>query len=636
MTVPEEQKPEPLIGSLSAVLADALYSFHRDDLPRAEKILRQVVEAVPEAETAWHLRGLTAQKRGDLYHASEYLGEAQRLAPENPTFNRDLGAILLANGAADEALRFLRIAAETDPTDPATRFQMANAQAHIGDFAGAIENYRHCISKQPTSHEAFNNLSFALRRNGEVPDAVAAAQKSLTLFPEFRDALNNLGLALCDARQYPEAIENFRAAIKISPDNSEITNNLGVAVHASGDLTDAALILRRAIAIRPDFSEAMINLGNILREQGNFGESATLYRAAHSANPASTHALGNLGLALLNLNNPAEAAEAYTKALRISPDNGDIRMSLGIAQLMQGNYADGWQNYEARRQAEHFTANHKRFTINRWEGETIQGRKLLVYAEQGFGDTLQFCRYLPLLSDQGAEVHFECQRPMLELSHSLQGVKTVIARKDSLPEVDYCVSLMSIPHIFGTTLESVPANVPYLSSSSQKVSFFRAQLNGAALKVGLVWLGNPDRQDDYMRSCPETALAPILAVDDVQFVSLQIGRTPPNSLSDLLDFGAQSTNFDDTAAAIAALDLVITVDTATAHLAGAIGKPVWVMLGHHADWRYLMDRETSPWYPTMRLFRQLSHGDWAGLTATIAHQLAQYVPHPPHEPNRQL
>jgi tetratricopeptide (TPR) repeat protein len=627
MTVSEEQKPKSLIGSLSVVLADALHSYDRDDLPRAEEILRQVVKAIPEAETAWHLRGLTAQKRCDLDHASEYLGEAQRLAPENPIFNRDLGAVLLANGDADEALRVLRIAAEADPTDLATRFQMANAQAHIGDFARAIENYRHCISKQPASYEAFNNLSLVLRRNGEVQGAIVAAQKSLTLFPKFQIALNNLGLALCDARQYPEAIMNFRAALEISPDNPEIANNLGVAVHANGDLTDAALILQRAISIRPDWPEALINLGNVLRAQGNLDEATMLYRAAHSANSDSTNALGNLGLALLNLNNPIEAAEAYTKALRISPDNGDIRMSLGIAQLMQGNYANGWKNYEARWHAEQFTTNHKRFTIDRWKGETIQGRKLLVYAEQGFGDTLQFCRYLPLLSDQGAEVHFECQRPILELSRSLQGVETVIARKDPLPEVDYCVPLMSIPYILGTTLESIPANVPYLSSTSQKVGSFQAQLKGETLKVGLVWLGNPDRQDDDMRRCPETALAPILVVDDVQFVILQVGRKFPNSLGDLLDFGAQCTDFNDTAAAIAALDLVITVDTATAHLAGAIGKPVWVMLSHHADWRYLMDREDSPWYPTMRLFRQSSHGDWAGLTATVAHQLAQYINH---------
>ena len=625
MTAPEEQKSEPLVGSLSVVLADALRAYDQDDLTRVEEILRQVVAAMPETEIAWHLRGLTAQKRGDLDHASEYLGEAQRLAPESPIFNRDLGAVLLANGDADEALHILRIAAKLDPADPATLFQMANAQAHIGDFTGAIENYRHCISKQPESHEAYNNLSLALRRNSEVPSAIAAARKSLALFPDFSDALNNLGLALCEARQYPEAIENFRVAIEISPDNSEIVNNLGVAVHANGNLADAAHILRRAITIRPDWPEALVNLGNVLRAQGNFEAAAALYRNAHSADPESTSALGNLGLALLNLNKPFEAAAIYTKALSISPDNGDIRMSLGIAQLMQGNYADGWENYEARWHAKQFTAKHRRFAVERWKGEPLQDRKLLVYAEQGFGDTLQFCRYLTLLSDQGAEVYFECQRPILELCRSLQGVKDVVARKDHLPEADYCIPLMSIPHIFKTTLESVPSIVPYLSPSPPKVDSFRAQLNGTDLKVGLVWLGNPGRQDDDMRSCPETALAQIRAVNHVQFVSLQFGRISPNSDGNLLDLGTQCTSFDDTAAAVEAIDLVITVDTAIAHLAGALGKPVWVMLGHHADWRYLMDREDSPWYPTMRLFRQTSHGDWEGLAAKVAGELTKYV-----------
>ena len=625
MTAPEEEKTEPLVGSLSVVLADALQAYDQDNLSRVEDILRQVVAAMPETKIAWHLRGLTAQKLGDLDHASEYLGEAQRRAPESPIFNRDLGAVLLANGDAVEALRILRIAAELDPADPATLFQMANAQAHLGDFTEAIENYQHCISKQPESHEAYNNLSLALRHNNEIASAIAAARKSLALFPNFSDALNNLGLALCDARQYPEAIENFRVAMEISPDNYEIVNNLGVAVHASGNLAYAAHILRRAITIRPDWPEALINLGNVLRAQGNFEAAAKLYRNAHSANPKSTSALGNLGLALLNLNKPFEAAAIYTKALSISPDNGDIRMSLGIAQLMQGNYADGWENYEARWHAKQFTAKHRRFAVKRWKGEPLQDRKLLVYAEQGFGDTLQFCRYLTLLSDQGVEIYFECQRPMLELCHSLQGVKDVVARKDPLPEADYCIPLMSIPHIFKTTLESVPSIVPYLSPSPPKVDSFRAQLNGTDLKVGLVWLGNPVRQDDNMRSCPETALAQIQSVKHVQFVSLQFGRISPNSHGDLLDFGTQCTNFDDTAAAVEALDLVITVDTATAHLAGALGKPVWVMLGHHADWRYLMDREDSPWYPTMRLFRQTSHGDWEGLAATVARELTKYV-----------
>jgi tetratricopeptide (TPR) repeat protein len=625
MTVPKDQKTEPLVGSLSAVLADALQSYDHNNLPRAEEILRQVIEAVPAAEIAWHLRGLTAQKRGDLDRASEYLGEAQKLAPENSIFNRDLGAVLLANGTADKALRFLQKAADADPTDPATRFHLANAQSHIGDFAGAIENYQHCISKQPGSHEAFNNLSWALRRNGEIPRAIAAAQKSLELFPEFPDALNNLGLALCDARRYPEAIESFRAALDISPDDLEITNNIGVAIHADGDLADAALILRRAIAIRPDWPEALINLGNVLRAQGRFEEAATQYRAAHSNNPKNLNALANLGLALLNLNDPAEAERTYTEALRISPEHGDIRMSLGIAQLMQGNYADGWENYEARWQADQFNARHRKFAAHRWEGQPLQGRKLLVYAEQGFGDTVQFCRYLPLLSEQGAEVHFECQPQMLALCRTLEGVENVIARPDPLPETDYCIPLMSVPRILQTTLRSIPKNVPYLSTSPQKIDSFRNQLDGETLKVGLVWLGNPDRQDDRMRSCPEAALTTILAVDKVQFVNLQVGQNSTNSLGGLPNFGAKCADFDDTAAAIMALDLVITVDTATAHLAGALGKPVWVMLGHHADWRYLMNREDSPWYPTMRLFRQPHHDDWEGLTAKVAGKLAQYI-----------
>ena len=395
-----------------------------------------------------------------------------------------------------------------------------------------------------------------------------------------------------------------------------------MALEAEGRLDQACAALEKAIAARPAWPEALINLGNVLREQGDISQAADRYREAVACDPNHVRAAGNLGLALLNLNQFEQSEATYVKALEQAPENADLRMSLGICQLAQGKYREGWANYEARWDAAAFTAHRRDFTAPTWRGEPLAGKRILVFAEQGFGDTLQFCRFLPRLAAMGAEVHFECQRALVDLCKSVSGVKNVIARKETLPETDYCVPLLSLPHLMGTTLETVPADLPYLAANRSPSRAFDKQLQYEKINVGLVWLGNPERRDDVMRSCPAEALEPILSVDGLQFVSLQVGLARDDIPETTVDLGSDCADFADTAAAINAMDLVITVDTATAHLAGALGKPVWVMLGHHADWRYLASRDNSPWYPTMRLFRQGTPGDWKGLTAAVANRLS--------------
>lgn len=625
MTVPEGKNSGPLVGSLGAILKDALQSFDRGDLGRAEEILRQVVEAYPDTDTAWHIRGLNAQRGGKLELALECLREASRQAPDNPAYNRDLGAVCLATDRIEEAQRALKNAMELAPEDPAVRFHLANTQTKQREFEDAVANYQWCLEKQPDAYEVYSNLSVAQRHLGASAEAIAAAAKALELRPNFSEAANNLGLAHCDQNSYPEAIASFRIGLRTDPDDTEIMNNLGVALQANNQFPEAEAILTQVTTVRPDWPEAWINLGNLRREQGQIDNAADCYQKAYSIAPDNLAAMGNLGIALLNLNRPAESETIYKSALKNSPDNADLRMSLGISQLMQANYAEGWVNYEARWEATQVTLRRRSFSADTWKGERLDGKTLLVYAEQGFGDTLQFCRYVPLLSDLGAEIHFECQRPLVDLCENLRGVESITGRGDKLPETDFCIPLLSVPRILNTELQSIPDNVPYLSASQTKSKHFQDLLCDDAFNVGLVWQGNPDRQDDGMRSCPEAALSPLLAFEKAQFVSLQVGQSAPVFSSGVLDFGEKLKDFSDTAAAIDALDLVITVDTATAHLAGALGKSVWVMLGYHADWRYLMDRSDSPWYPTMRLFRQSQPGDWESLIDELVHEMPEHL-----------
>jgi hypothetical protein len=310
-------------------------------------------------------------------------------------------------------------------------------------------------------------------------------------------------------------------------------------------------------------------------------------------------------------------------------------MSLGIAQLAAGDFDQGWMNYEARWSAARFTSPKRAFPAPRWRGESLgpgaggAARRLLIHAEQGFGDTLQFCRYIPLIAERGGAVVVECQPALRRLLDSLAepyaGQVTVISRGDALPAVDFHIPLLSLPHILQTTLSTIPAFVPYLKASEPEARAWRNRLGGGSLNIGLVWSGNAKRQDDHMRSCPIDDLRPLLDLPGLRLFSLQKDRQEPlpdgiEDLSpDLSDFGA-------TAAAIDALDLVVSVDTAVAHLAGAMGRPVWVLLGYAADWRYLLDRNDSPWYPTMRLFRQARAGDWSLPIHNIGEALAGFTP----------
>lgn len=625
MTEPNQHADGNLIGSLGEILAGAVRAYEDGDLARAEEILRQVNHAQPEVAVAWHIRGMTAYKQRDLPKASEFLNKAVTLEPENPHFQRDLGMFAGSLGEMSTAYSALTKSAELRPDDSATQFHLANTLTALNRLTEAVTHYRKCVSLQPDAYEAFNNLAAVLRNTGDWQEAIDVAKHALQLNPDYPEAMNNLALALCDAGDYSAAIDNFRRALAFKSDDPEILNNLGVALQASRDWEEAESTLRRALEIRSDWPEAWISLGNLLRERNRLDEAVTCYRTALAHNPADVPAYANLGLALLNLNDPSAAIAIYEKALTLNPEQADIRMSLGIAQLMLGDYSQGWENYEYRWQAQHFTARRRNFNSPPWSGEPLAGKRILIHAEQGFGDTLQFCRYAALLAENGAQVHLECQRALATLCETIPGVDSVIIRGDPLPDVDYSAPLLSLPRLVGTTLETIPNNIPYLRADPSATELFRQQLEPRRCAVGLVWTGNPERMDDAIRSCPEDALAPLSEVDATQLISLQVGLPASGIMKNAADFGKNCKTFADTAAAINALDLVITVDTATAHLAGALGKPVWVMLGRNADWRYFMERSDSPWYPTMRLFRQTTSGDWRGLTATVAMHLDQTV-----------
>ena len=619
---PDKIPQDYVVGSPAEILTRALAAFEDGDLDRCEDILRQVLEQQDELASAWHLRGLAARKAGNLDRAAEYLARAVTLAPDNPRYCADFGHVMESGGRLDAAAAALAQAAALAPIDPTIPLLLGNVLARIGRSEAAIDSFNRSLKIDPDRAETHGNLAAVLREAGEVDNAIHHAELAIGLRADYPEALNNLALALCDAGCHAEALERLEAALALRPDDPELLNNIGVALNALDRLDEAEQHLRAALDRRPDWPEALINLGNLLRQTDRLEEAMTCYRGAVEAQPLDFQAYGNLALILLNLGKPEEAIAVYEKALALEPDQPDIRMSLGIVELLTGDFEAGWENYESRWQADSFSSVRRQFDVPRWAGQNPAGRRILVTAEQGFGDTLQFCRYVPLLAARGADIRFECQQALTRLMGSLAGVPAPIARGDPLPEADFQVPLLSLPGLFGTTLDTVPAESPYLSAPEDLAAEWGERISGDGMKVGIVWSGNPRRQDDAMRSCPPASLAPVLAVPGARFFSLQKDAAPGEGMSDVVDLAPDLGDFADTAAAVEALDLVITIDSAVAHLAGALGRPVWVMLGFSADWRYLTGREDSPWYPSMRLFRPGKRGDWSGLAARVADRLA--------------
>lgn len=484
--------------------------------------------------------------------------------------------------------------------------------------------------------DGHNQRGYDLHIRGAFEAAEHAYRAAIRLRPDHAEAWSNLGLALQAQRRLPEAEAAQQQALRLAPDFPDAHNNLGLAQYEQGRPAEAENSFRGALRLRPAYPNAMLNLGIALQSLNRLEEAETCYRdgLAQGADPG--RALNNLGLLLQEQGRTADAEAACRAALAHRPGQPDARTNLALILLLRGAYEEGWREYEARWQVASMTSAVRGFTQPQWTGDMpLAGRTILLHAEQGFGDTLQFCRYAPLVAEAGARVLLEAPPALCRLLGSLAGVARVIPAGDDLPPFDLHCPLMSLPLAFGTTLATIPRTVPYLQADPAQLGAWRTAL--AALpgrRVGLVWggssrLGQPHAVAvDRRRSMPLSALAPLASIPDCSFVSLQLGppaSQPPPAGLHLHDPTASLNDFADTAALVEALDLVISVDTAVAHLAGALGKPVWLLNRFDTCWRWLVGRDDSPWYPTLRQFRQPAPGDWATPVAQVAAALASAV-----------
>lgn len=396
-----------------------------------------------------------------------------------------------------------------------------------------------------------------------------------------------------------------------------------VALHEAGQYQQALQLYDDAVSRWPNLALLWNNRGTTLLELARHAEAAESYRRALQLAPELHDARVALASCLQSLGYLSEAQAACDIVLQAVPDHAEAHWNQALLLLLQGNYAMGWQEYEWRWKKRRFTSPQRQFMQPQWQGEPLTGKTILIHAEQGFGDTLQFCRYLPFLAASASQVVFECHPQLTALMETLSPGLTIVAMGQPLPPFDCHLPLMSLPRLFGTTLETIPASVPYLQPPAGRLPFWQSVLpeRSGKLRVGLCWAGKT--YPDPGRSIPAAMLAPLAACMAASFVSLQVGEVSAQPAIDLLDLTMLVQDFADTAALVTQLDLVITIDTAVAHLAGALGIETWLLLPAAPDWRWLLKRTDSPWYPTLRLFRQQQPGNWAEVLERVAAALQE-------------
>ena len=487
--------------------------------------------------------------------------------------------------------------------------QQRRAAKHSGPLGGEQDSFLAAV---------------ALHRAGKLPEAIRAYGRVDATHPQYPEAQCYRGAALFDLGKAMEALSAYDKALEARPDYADAHYNAGLALKALDRLEEAAERYRRAITLRPDHAKALSNLANVVRMQGDFALSADLCRQAIALAPEFANAHANLGNALLDMGRPDEAALSYGRATRLDPSLTESHWGEAFALLAAGKYQEGWRKHEWRwKKADMPPHPHKQ---PQWQGQDISGQTILLHCEQGLGDSLQFIRYAALVKAKGAHVVVLAPKRLARLLSTAPGIDRVITDIKELGPCQWQCPLMSLPLAFGTTLETVPAPIPYLSADPERMHQWRERLGEDGFKIGLVWQGNPKAAMDRGRSAPLSAFRPLGDIPGVRLISLQhqhgldqlalnAGVMKIETLGDDFDSGPDA--FMDAAAVMMGLDLILSTDTAIAHLAGSLGRPVGVLLQANPDWRWLLGRNDTPWYPTMRLFRQTKGGDWDGVVRQI-------------------
>jgi tetratricopeptide (TPR) repeat protein len=653
MAQPERTRPK----DISSLLAEGLAEHQAGRMADAERIYTQILVTEPELFDALHLRGLIYHQRGDHRGALSQIDAALRIDPNNLLGLNNRGLVLNALGRFDEALASYARALALQPNFPEALLNLGNTLKDMQRYEVALTSFDRAIAARPNYAEAHynrGNTLFALGRLNEalagydtalhlrpdlpevhcsrgivlhaldrLDDALAAHNRALLLRPDYADAYNNRGIVLHALKRFDEALADYDRALDLNPHYADAALNRGATLYELGRFDESLESCDRVLVLSSDCAEAHYNRGNALKALRRFAEAAASYERALVLRPNYPEALNNCGVTLHQVKRFNEALSMYDRVHSLLPNSSEAHHNESLCRLSIGDFERGWQKYEWRWQTAQMEIDRRKFERPLWLGSSdIAGKTILLHSEQGFGDTIQFCRYVPLVTARGARVILEVQDALRELAITIAAPVEVVSRGHVLPDFDMHCPLLSLPLAFSTSLATIPSATPYLRASSQAVTDWRMRLGASDRRIGLAWSGRPAHTNDHNRSIPLKSLMPLLDGIDATFVSLQRDVRPVDvevlrERSDLLHFENDLKTFADTAALIANLDLIISVDTSIVHLAGALAKPVWVLLPHIPDWRWLLDREDSPWYPTARLFRQDETRRWEPVVTKV-------------------
>jgi tetratricopeptide (TPR) repeat protein len=669
---------------VSALHLSAVIAFVTDRAAEGAVLLQRVFSLDPDHAPAFGTLGDALAVKGEQAGAVAAFERAVASQPKDAGLHAKLGTALYELSRVEEAAAAYRKAVELDPTFVRARFNLAialtglkrleeaeqiyraiiacdpdyrGAWFSLGNvlndqkkFEDAVVAYRQALTADPDDATVHCNLGGAFRGQGLFEAAIVHCRRAIELAPDSSLARRALGVALFEAGRHEEAAQVYRQASALDPGNAEILNDLGTCLGELRQFDEAIAVCELALALDPDYAPAHTGLGNIWDAKNDLDAAIAAHRRAVAVDPDYAIGHSNLAVVLRKTGRIEEAFAASQCAVTLDPEQPQARFNHAHYLLLNGDLKNGFAEHRWERKCKNVARYFPTFSEPEWQGEAFGGRTLLLFAEYGIGDVLQFVRYVPMAAALGGSIVLEIQPELVPLLRTMSGV-TVVPRGAPRPPFDLQLPLMDLPCVFGTTLATVPAAVPYLhpdpakfvrwcralndEALEDKAVFEDKALGGApaggttSLKVGLVWAGNPRHKSDHYRSLSAEAVLPRLVMPGVQLYSLQKEPRPADMpvlaelAADIIDLGPKLDDFAETAAAVAALDLVIAVDTSVAHLAGALGRPVWLLTPYALDWRWLRDREDSPWYPTMRLFRQHKPQAWDGVLARVSAELAR-------------
>ncbi|BBO79775.1 hypothetical protein DSCO28_03410 [Desulfosarcina ovata subsp. sediminis] len=578
----------------TATISNAVTLHRHGELDQASAIYARIIEKEPGNADAFHLLGLIAMEKGDYAKAGRSILHAIKMNPENALYYVSLGDLYQCRKDREKQIASYRQALMIDPDLVKALYRLGKAYAETERFAEAAICLRQAIENNPDVPELYYELGEVYAFQKDFKRAYEAFDKAIERKPDYTAAMISLANLLRDQGHFPEADSYYRQAMQLEPDSTVLKYSRGIFYHM----------------------------------QHAYDEARDCYQQVIDAHPAHYGVHVNMGKLFQDRNDYANALIYYQRAQRIDPANGDARFYRSLVLLSLGEFEQGWKEYEARLEREKWQFIYPyRLSTPRWRDEPLEGKTIFVHSEQGFGDTIQFVRYLPLLKQRGGRVVFEVRPQLFDLLQGFPGVDFMVSMAGKPPvqsNIDYHVPLLSLPGIFKTDLETIPGAVPYITADAEKVRLWETRRSEDDFNVGLVWLAKPSYR--HNKSCPLKILEPIFSIPKVSIYGLQKFDDPKDHAMlpfKIDNWGDGIESFADTAAAIQCLDLIVTVDTAVAHLAGAMGKRVFTLLPFSADWRWSTKRNDSPWYPTMTLYRQVAVDDWKGIVDRIVKDLSK-------------